>query len=228
MNPKMLLAVGGPEPTTPEPIALPKIYYINLDSRPDRNTEFVAEMCKLSQFVPKMPEIVRVSAIKNDVGAIGCGMSHCKALEMFLATADETAIIMEDDFTMCDKMIPVFKEYLERGTIPGGGDCFLLAANLRAHTFHSKEFIRVHRSFTTSGYWLNRQTAQDLLRLWECNTLLHVCSLLKPTPKYCIDVAWWDIMRDRRFIAMSPLIGQIGYQRPGFSDIERKIVNYGV
>lgn len=219
MNPKALLA-AGPERT------IPKIYYINLDSRKDRDIEFVAEMCKLSKQIPAMPEIVRVPASKHEVGAIGCGMSHCRVLEKFLLSGDETAIVMEDDFTFSDKMIPLFREYLETGTIPGGADCLLLAANLRAHSFHSREFVRVYRSFTTSGYWLNRRTAEDLLRLWECNTLLHICSILKPTPKYCIDVAWWDIMKDRCFLAMSPLIGQIGYQRPSFSDIERRDVNY--
>jgi GR25 family glycosyltransferase involved in LPS biosynthesis len=207
---------------------LPRIYYINLDHRTDRNTEFLSEMNKLRQHLPDL-QVTRVPAIKHETGAIGCGMSHCKALEMFLATNDETAIVMEDDYQLYDKMIPMLCEYLQSRSIPEGGDILLLAANLRQQQPWRREFIRVHRSFTTSGYWLNRKIAEALLRLWECVTTLHTISIRQPEPRYCIDVSWWELMHPDSpfvFLAMTPLIGQIGHQRPGYSDIERRCVNY--
>jgi hypothetical protein len=228
MNPKSLLAAAG-GPTTTRTI--PKIYYINLEHREDRRREFTAEMDKLRDFLGEaiMPEVVRVPAIKHEVGAIGCGQSHCRALKLFLSTNDETAIVMEDDYQFYDKMLVLLKEYLVAGKIPEGGDVLLLAANLRQQQPWRREFIRVHRSFTTSGYWLNRHVAEALLRLWECATTMHSLSPRKPEPRFCIDVAWWELMHPDspfRFLAMSPLMGQIGHQRPGYRDIERREVNY--
>jgi len=228
MNPKALLA-GVPTTTR----TIPKIYYINLDHREDRRLQFNAEMDKLRDYLGEelMPEVVRVPAIKHEIGAIGCGMSHCKALELFLATADETAIVMEDDYQFYDKMLVLLKEYLAGSKIPEDGDVLLLAANLRQQQPWRREFIRVHRSFTTSGYWLNRQIADGLLRLWECSTTLHAISVRQPEPRYCIDVAWWELMHPDspfRVLAMTPLMGQIGHQRPVYSDIERREVNYMV
>jgi hypothetical protein len=218
----------NPEGPSRPPVKLPKIYYINLDHRTDRNLMFQAEMAKLREACGESsaPEVVRVPAIKHQNGAIGCGMSHCKALEMFLATEDETAIIMEDDYKFADKMIPMLVEYLNGDEIPLNADILMLAANLRQHEYYHREFIRVKRAFTTSGYWLNRRTAIDLLALWNDATVLHEVSLRQPNPQFCIDVAWWPLMHHRIFLAMSPLMGQIGYQRPGWSDIEMKNVNY--
>jgi GR25 family glycosyltransferase involved in LPS biosynthesis len=216
----------------PSPSAtLPKIYYINLDHRADRRQEFEHEMDILrDQAGNAMPEVVRVPAIKHSVGSIGCGQSHCLALQKFLDSGDTTAIIMEDDFTFSPRMIPMLVEYLRSG-IPSGADVFLLAANLRQHQPWSNEFIRVYRSFTTSGYWITRQAAEALLRLWECCTTLHTICITQPNPKYCIDVAWFELMHPDSpyvFLALTPLIGQIGYQRPGYSDIELRHVHYGV
>jgi len=220
MNPKTMLAANPPG------VLAPTIYYINLDHREDRRLEFSQEVEKLRLTLGEKPNVVRIPAIKHDVGAIGCGLSHCQALEMFLNSGQEHAIVMEDDYTFYDHMLPMMKEYLQAGKPPAGADCLLLAANLRQHEPHTAEFIRVRRSFTTSGYWLNRRAARELLRLWECSTLLHAVSPRQPEPKYCIDVAWWSLMETQVFLALTPLIGQIGHQRPSYSDIERREVNY--
>jgi hypothetical protein len=225
MNPKSHLA------TVPAH-TVPRIYYINLDERTDRNAEFLLEMEILKEQAGEgMPELERIPAIRHDVGAIGCGQSHCVALQKFLDSGEPTAIVMEDDFTFSPRMVAMLAEYLRAGKPPGGADVFLLAANLRDSVPLNREFIRVHRSFTTSGYWLTRQAAEALLHTWECATTLHAMSLIQPDPKYCIDVAWWTLMHPDspfRFLALTPLIGQIGYQRPGYSDIERRHVQYGV
>jgi hypothetical protein len=176
-------------------------------------------------------EVVRIPAVKHAVGAIGCGLSHCKALQKILESGDDGGIVMEDDFTFSPRMVPMLAEYLRDGKPPGGADVFLLTANLRQQEPFHKEFIRVYRSFTTAGYWVTRQAAEALLRLWECATSMHSISAVQPDPKYCIDVAWWTLMcpdSPFRFLALTPLIGQIGFQRPGYSDIERRHVQYGV
>ena len=51
------------------------IFYINLDTRPDRKTRFELEMKKLGL------EATRFNAIKHKSGAVGCSMSHLALLK---------------------------------------------------------------------------------------------------------------------------------------------------
>ena len=100
-----------------------KIYYINLDKRPDRKEQFEAQDALVA-----MPPIERISGvhglsvdIKNDKrvgmntrvqvvteyrrshyeihsrGAIGASLSHLKAWQTFLKSGSKYALIMEDD-----------------------------------------------------------------------------------------------------------------------------------
>jgi GR25 family glycosyltransferase involved in LPS biosynthesis len=100
-----------------------KLYYINLDQRPDRKKMFEGQLA-----LAAMPEIERIPAvhglsvdIKNDKrigmnarvqvvteyrrshyeihsrGAIGSSLSHLKAWQAFLKSGAKYALIMEDD-----------------------------------------------------------------------------------------------------------------------------------
>ena len=71
------------------------IYYINLDHRTDRNDQFLNDMSKIN--FPKN-KINRISAIKNNNGAIGCSSSHIKTLKEFISSSHNICIIFEDDF----------------------------------------------------------------------------------------------------------------------------------
>ena len=71
----------APTPVAPTPVAPPPwhthidiIYYINLDHREDRKTQFLQEMAKAG--VPP-DKIVRISAVpKPGQGDWGCSLSH--------------------------------------------------------------------------------------------------------------------------------------------------------
>lgn len=80
-----------------------KAYVINLDSRPDRWADVIAQQSLLGL------EIHRVSAVTNDTVVASpyvtpviaaTWQSHQKALQAFLKTSDEYALIMEDDFML--------------------------------------------------------------------------------------------------------------------------------
>ena len=76
------------------------IFYINLESRIDRNIHFLAEIKKLCIDECK---IIRIDAIKDSNGALGCTKSHIKALELFMANPLwDTCMVFEDDFTFFD------------------------------------------------------------------------------------------------------------------------------
>ena len=73
------------------------ILYINLEHRTDRNEHILGEIHKICKDYSK---IHRIDAIKRDPGALGCGLSHIKALEFALEHPEwKNILILEDDFT---------------------------------------------------------------------------------------------------------------------------------
>jgi GR25 family glycosyltransferase involved in LPS biosynthesis len=52
------------------------IFYINLDTRPDRQQHFENQMKMLGGL-----QATRFNAIKNNCGAIGCSLSHLALLK---------------------------------------------------------------------------------------------------------------------------------------------------
>jgi GR25 family glycosyltransferase involved in LPS biosynthesis len=76
-----------------------KIYYINLDSREDRNVFF------LNQFRSSVIDPVRISAASPSAenvniaspGQSGCWSSHQKAYNLLIESGDSHALIFEDD-----------------------------------------------------------------------------------------------------------------------------------
>jgi glycosyl transferase family 25 len=79
---------------------LDKIIYINLDHRLDR-------MDVINKFIKegKFPEekVMRFSAIKESVGAVGCSKSHIAVIEMAIKQNYGNILILEDDVEwLCD------------------------------------------------------------------------------------------------------------------------------
>ena len=72
------------------------VYYINLDHRLDRKESIEKELDKLGVPAEKR---VRIPGIYNkNFGILGCGLSHKKALETFVASNHKTCLLFEDDF----------------------------------------------------------------------------------------------------------------------------------
>jgi glycosyl transferase family 25 len=63
-----------------------KFIYVNLDHREDRNSHILSEFKKFG--IPE-EKIIRFSAIKKEVGALGCSLSHMKMSEMFKESGDK-------------------------------------------------------------------------------------------------------------------------------------------
>lgn len=99
-----------PEPDpTPKPVG---VYAINLDRRPDRLVElerhlgdrgvsFTRVVAVDSQTVPD-EELARIFPRRGPLGQVGrgdqaCSLSHLKAMQMFLASDQAAAIVLEDD-----------------------------------------------------------------------------------------------------------------------------------
>ena len=80
---------------------LTNVFYINLESRPDRK-EHIEGQLKTVGF----PNVERFNAIKmpNGDGRIGCSLSHIKCLEIAKERGYSHVLICEDDTLFCNRM----------------------------------------------------------------------------------------------------------------------------
>lgn len=193
-----------------------RYYYINLDSRSDRNDHMIQQFDKFN-----IKNYTRISAIKNTFGHIGCSESHIIAIKKFIDSTDDICCILEDDY----KFIIDPEKYndllvkLEQSQIYW--NMVLLAGNILQSLDHNDFLKKCLNVQTTAGYMVNKMFAKMLLNNYE-----EGCGLLKVSKnkKYCIDQHWKKLQKPQNnwFIFMP----KCGKQMLSFSDIERRKVNY--
>jgi glycosyl transferase family 25 len=198
------------------------IFYINLEQRADRKEHFLEEMKK---FCLDESKIVRIDAIYNKNGALGCTKSHIKALEQFMANpAWLTCIIFEDDFTFYDTSVEnntgLLKKFFTNFTDWG---MLLLASNQNrspSKDTHIDGIKEVVYSQTTSGYCIHKDSVTEVYN----NFKESAAALEKGEPIHqsAVDI-YWNRLTMKRF-CFSP---NMGYQYAGYSDIENRHVSYG-
>ena len=208
-------------------MGFPSIYWINLAHRTDRRAHFEAEMEKLKGVVPdlKVHRMEAVAMPRN--GALGCGLSHVKALELFMTSEPDAqeVIIMEDDFTFieangADKCRKGVEKMLAR-KIPW--DMVLLASNTKILEDTPQYYLtRIRKAFTTTAYLIKREYVPKLiLNLREaCAGLIRAG---RPVHEFCIDTYWQRLQLEDIWYGLKPLVG---YQYPNFSDIEYRYTDY--
>lgn len=203
------------------------IYYINLASRTDRKEQFEEEM---RRFGIAKEKIIRVEAIPTPgFGILGCGLSHKKALEMFIESPHETAIIFEDDFTFTLDINYVhyllrslFQEKIEF-------DVVMLAGNIMRSVKTDWPFLeKVLDGQTASAFLIQKQFAPKILQCLKESTVLLEDWHKKHNEKkheYCNDIYWKVLQPESRWFILKP---KCGIQRESYSDNEQKITNYRV
>lgn len=197
------------------------IFYINLESRTDRKEHFLAEIKKLCIDESK---IIRIDAVKDSNGALGCTKSHIKALELFMDNPLwDTCMIFEDDYTFYDTSIEnnnerlklFFSNFTDWGIL-------LLASNKGG-----KPSIKTHidgielltYSQTTSGYCIHKDSVKEIYENFKLSAELLEKSNSKP--KHALDI-YWNKLNMKRY-SFKP---NMGYQYVSFSDIEKRVVHY--
>lgn len=204
-----------------------KVYYINLDTRPDRR-EQIEDVLK-SLEIPTH-KIKRVSGIVDKRhGAIGCTKSHISCIEDFIKSGKEIALILEDDFVYSDKQECIESiRYFFSLSIPF--DMVSLTKDDTSKATAWKGIHRVANIRTTAAYIVHRGFAQKLLE----NMKEGLCGLEgsyfegKRTinSMYCIDTHWKKLQtKNSRWYCFSK---PIGLQRESYSDILGKVVFYGI
>jgi GR25 family glycosyltransferase involved in LPS biosynthesis len=198
------------------------ILYINLEKRDDRKQHFLQEIQKICNDPSK---IVRVDAVYDTFGAIGCTKSHIKALELFLTNdAWNTCAIFEDDFTFYNESVEKNNATL-RGFFEGGlsWEVLLLATNQPKEKPLPTEIEGVYKVLytqTASGYILHKESARTMCSLFKES--LQLLEVSKSVHYHAHDMYWNTA--GLQWYCFQP---NIGYQYAGMSDIEHTFVEYG-
>jgi GR25 family glycosyltransferase involved in LPS biosynthesis len=206
------------------------IYYINLDYRTDRNTEFLKCMEDLN--IPS-EKIQRIPAIHvPNLGALGCTKSHILALETFIASESNIAMICEDDFlyknkeTFMSDITKFFETGLEFDLIQLSyntaqyNNCVVYKALDTNYDFIKRAEI----SITASSYIITKNFAPKLLENFKESAQLHIEYGIRKH-EYCHDI-YWNVLKpiSKWYLIYPPP----GYQRNSYSDIENTYVTYNV
>ena len=191
-------------------------FFINLDSRPDRQQHVEGQMSMLG--IPAE----RFKAIKLKNGAIGCSMSHIKLLETAKANNWPHILIVEDDilFTKPALFIEQLNTFL---AMHKDFDVALLAGNnMPPYTVVDDSCVRVSKCQTTTGYLVQRHYYDTLIANYKVGV-----GLLMNEPHnhrmYAIDKYWFHLQAVHKWYLITPLTV---VQREDYSDIEKRPTNY--
>ena len=190
--------------------AIEKVVYINLAHRTDRKEQVESELLKVFPF----EKIVRFNAIKHQKGGIGCSMSHIGALELAIQNNWNNVLIVEDDLQWKD-----FDNgcYILSNLVKKPYDAIMLSGH---QIRYNKNTYKLIDCCARTAYLVQKHYYKTLLDNFKTG-LLRLQTEYKS--KYRGDRYWNRIQkRDNWYIIMPGLC----VQRPSFSDIENKNVDY--
>ena len=192
------------------------VFYINLESRPDRKL-----------FIEKQLNILglnatRFNAIKHEKGAIGCSLSHLNVLKLAKEQNFDHILIMEDDIHFLNPQLFInnINNFLKNHK---NFDVLLIAANnVGNYSIIDRNCVKIKECQTATGYLVNKHYFDKLIDNFEngVNKLIKDPSLEK---FYAVDQYWKSLQLYDNWYLLTPLCVS---QKPNYSDIEKKIMNY--
>lgn len=201
-------------------------FYINLEERKDRVQHF--ELLKIKY--PFFKNVERMTAIRSENGAIGCGFSHIKALNKCLECEDEYMMVFEDDFCILnDTNYNEFVKYFENVrnekdwdiiVLTPRGDEKFVETNASKH-MNSNYFHEIVNNQTATGYIIKKSFIPILIQSFKKS----VEGLLKKQNPdiYAIDQYWKPLQNIHHFYYFKKVFAG---QLIGYSSIEKRLVNY--
>jgi GR25 family glycosyltransferase involved in LPS biosynthesis len=196
--------------------------YINLDKRVDRKEHF--EKNVKSQ--PIFSEIERMKAMENMDGAIGCGMSHIKALSLLKSADAPYVAVIEDDFMLFDEEA-LIKFIIDFNKIKDSHDWDIIVLTPRGITvpetndMTAANFKRIRENQTTTGYIVKKSMIDILIINIKDAIRLQINGVDKNTSS--IDQYWKRLQTSYRFYYYTDVFAG---QLPGWSNIENRMVDY--
>jgi len=194
-----------------------KAYYINLKTREDRNANAIKQLSSIDL------QHERFEAIHCSNGRLGCSLSHLAVLELAKRKNLPEVIICEDD--ICFKNPELFKKQMKCFLkSKKSWDVLLLGGNVvRPFTIDSPYAMKVSHCQTTTGYIVKAHYYDTLIQ----NIRDGIKNLLQHPEKhfhYAIDKYWIQLQKKDEWYLIHPLLVS---QISGYSDIEKKEINYG-
>lgn len=199
-----------------------KIFYINLKKRTDRNEN----MKKQLSIFPK-DNILRFDAVQEKNGALGCLKSHIKMLEYALENFPRQNIMFcEDDIQFLVNPLNYINEFFNNPELFIIWDVIMLSHNTqKQENTKYNNIIRLTESQTSACYIINYRYINVLLNIFK-NSLKNyeISNLWKE--EYCTDQSWKKLQAKDNWYTFKNK--KICKQIESYSDIENKIVDYGV
>ena len=213
------------------PIKTP-IKIIHLPARIDRLRECDEELKKIK--IEESDGLYFCAKETMNLGGRGCALSHAMALSEFLFDGDQQFIlILEDDFKIMDleNFWEIISNVINHENL---WDVYLLGHKtaVAIESTPLKNTFRGIHSQTTSGYIVKRDFAPKLIEIFFRSAELLKKYQHLPSPNreiathlFFLDQLWGELqIKDRFWFSIPALITQ----RPSFSDILKKNVNYGI
>ncbi len=192
------------------------IFYINLESRPDRKSFFEKQMKSMGFLA------TRFNAIKNSCGAVGCSLSHLALLKYAKKCDLDHILIMEDDimFLKPSVFIQNLNNFLKNHK---DFDVLIIAGNnMGEYTRIDENCVKIQKCQTTTGYLVKKHYYDKLIHNFEegVNNLMKNINLRSD---YAIDQYWCSLQLVDTWYLLTPLTVS---QKPDYSDIEKRPINY--
>ena len=190
------------------------IYCINLDKRFDKWKQCEVEFAKNNLTVTRIPGIITNHFCKISPPEMGCSLSHAMCLQKMIEGGFKRALILEDDVQFIQNGVHGVQKYFDNalGDIPKEWNQLYLSGNHVAQPQSINSFIsRVRGTLTTTSYGISLEHAKKMLPIIRQGD-------------YQVDVCYKNEQQEGCY-AFTPGITS---QRPGFSDIQGKHVNYSM
>jgi len=190
-------------------------FYINLDERNDRLVHCEAELKKIGLDRP-----CRFSAIKTKQGIVGCGLSHLSCIENAKKDNLPYIAIFEDDIVISkpnklrNQVNRILESQIEWDVLLLGGNAFT------PHKEVGEDHVIVNRCYCGTAYIVKQHYYDKMIE----NIRDGLSKLVATGDRQFSWDAWWiQLQQQDRFLLVNPLSV---YQKPDYSDIEKKEVDY--
>ena len=194
-----------------------KGFYINLDKRPDRKIHFEGLKTKY----PFFNGVERFSAIPHEKGFIGCCKSHVEVLKKCRELEGDVFMVCEDDLQIYNEVN--FKKMTE--TLDLNADWDVLTLTPRGDSIKGQDlpngYIRVQNNQTATCYVLKRHMLDILIDTLEEG--YRQLELGGHPNDHTNDQIWKRLQTTYKFYYYKDVFAG---QLVGFSDIEKRFVNY--
>ena len=192
------------------------IFYINLDTRPDRKQHFENQMKMLGL------NATRFNAIKNNCGAIGCSLSHLTLLKYAKENNLDHILIMEDDIMFLNPQVFIYNLNNVLTNHPDFDVLLIAGNNMGIYDRLDKFCIKITKCQTTTGYLVKSHYYDKLIKNYE-EGINNLIKNIKLMDYFAIDQYWNKLQLEDKWYLVTPLTVT---QKPDYSDIEKRQINY--